>query len=203
MDKKLPQRKPNRLKKYDYSQNGAYFITICTANRAKILSKIRPISPIVGADIIRPFIELLPTGKITDDAMKNIPEIYAGTFIDNYIIMPNHIHLILIIENHNGQHDGQIYNGQNGRMVSAPTGVSTIIGSLKRFVSKQCGKQIWQKSFHDRIIRNEREFLAISKYIDNNPINWINDVFNKPNLKSDILEDVDDELRRITWPEEQ
>jgi len=192
MDKKLPQRKSNRLKKYDYSQNGAYFITMCTANRAKILSKIRSISHNVGADIIRlpivkypSIVELLPPGKIINDAMKNIPEIYTGTFIDNYVIMPNNIHMILIIENH----DGQIHNGQqNGRMVSAPTAtVSTIIGSLKRFVSKQCGKQIWQKSFHDRIIRNEREFLAISKYIDDNPINWLNDVFNNPNFKSDFL----------------
>jgi len=182
MDKKLPQRKSNRLKKYDYSQNGTYFITMCTANRAKILSKIRP--PIVKYPSI---VELLPPGKIINDAMKNIPEIYTGTFIDNYVIMPNHIHLILIIENHNGQQNGQIHNGQqNGRMISTAT-VSTIIGSLKRFVSKQCGKQIWQKSFHDRIIRNEREFLAISKYIDDNPINWLNDVFNKPNFKSDFL----------------
>ena len=63
-------------------------------------------------------------------------------------------------------------------MISAPT-VSTIIGSLKRFVSKTTGISLWQKSFHDHIIRSEKEFLEICGYIDNNPINWVNHIYNQ------------------------
>ena len=72
----------------------------------------------------------------------------------------------------------EILSENNGRMISAPT-VSTIIGSLKRFVSKETGISLWQKSFHNHIIRNEKEFLEICAYIDNNPINWVNDIYNQ------------------------
>ena len=85
--------------------------------------------------------------------------------------MPDHVHLIISIMN-------EILSENNGRMISAPT-VSTIIGSLKRFVSKETGISLWQKSFHDNIIRNEKEFLEICTYIDNNPTNWVNDIYNQ------------------------
>lgn len=134
----LPKRKPNRLNDYDYSQNGAYFITICTHNRECILSRIP-----VGADIIRPHkIELLKYGKFVDESINQIPLHYDGIFVDNYVIMPNHIHLIIRIEQH------------NGRMISAPT----VVAGMKRYVSKQIGKSIWQKSFYDHIIRDEEDY---------------------------------------------
>ena len=100
----LPDRKKNRLENYDYSQNGAYFITICTRDRKKILSEI------VGADTIRPYeIILSQYGKIVDKAINNIANIYENISVDKYVIMPDHVHMILRITN----------NG--GRMVSAPT----------------------------------------------------------------------------------
>ncbi len=149
----LQTRKPNRLDNYDYSQNGAYFITICTKDRKPILSQI-----IVGEDIILPSLELSEYGRIVDKSINEIPMHYDGVFVDKYIIMPNHIHLIIRIDN-------------NGRMISAPT----IIAGMKRYVSKQIGQSIWQKSFYDHIIRDEYDYQCIGQYIDENLIRWIED----------------------------
>ena len=152
----LQTRKPNRLKNYDYSQNGAYFITICTKDRKQILSQV-----IVGEDTILPSIKLLEYGIIIDKSINEIPLHYDDVFVDNYVIMPNHIHLIIRINN-------------NGRMVSAPT----IIAGMKRYVSKQIGKSIWQKSFYDHIIRDDIDYQQIWQYIDENPTKWAEDKYN-------------------------
>ena len=89
-EKELPRRKDLRLKNFDYSTPGAYFITICTHNRKCTLSRI------VGAIHESPEIKLTNYGKIIDDIIQNIPERYK-TIIDTYVIMPNHIHFIIII----------------------------------------------------------------------------------------------------------
>jgi len=85
--------------------------------------------------------------------------------VDKYVIMPNHVHLVLIIE-----------PIEIGRPLVAPT-ISTIIQQMKGIVSKQIGFSIWQKSYHDRIIRNEKEYLKIWEYIENNPLKWNEDCF--------------------------
>lgn len=148
----LPERKKNRLENYNYSENGAYFITICVKDRKKILSDI------VGADTIRPCeIILSKFGKIVDEAINNIPNIYKNIAVKKHIIMPDHIHLILFI------------NQGNGRIVSAPT----VIAGMKRYVSKKCGFSIWQKGFYDHIIRNQEDYNEIWEYIENNPKKWL------------------------------
>ena len=122
--KDVPKRKPNRLKDYDYSQPGLYFITVCVKDMKCVLSEI------VGADTIRPDrVELSNYGLLVDEAINSISQHYDNVFVDNYVIMPNHIHILLRIES------------SYGRMVSAPT----VIGSLKRYVSQQIGTSIWQK----------------------------------------------------------
>ena len=153
---KFPKRKPNRLDNYDYSKNGAYFITICTKDMKKLLSKI-PVqtTDLVGADTIRPI--LSEYGKTVDTAINSVSEHYKGIIVDEYVIMPNHIHLILRIIN------------EDGRMVSAPT----VIGSMKRFVSKQIGFSIWQKGFYDHIIRNDDDYYLHLQYIEENPKKWL------------------------------
>jgi REP element-mobilizing transposase RayT len=152
----LPKRKPNRLNNYDYSNNGAYFITICVNNRKCLLSRV------VGADTIRPSkLELSQYGLIVDNAIKSIPLHYEDIFVDNYVIMPNHIHILLRIENN------------SGRMISAPT----VIGSLKRAVSKQIGFSIWQKGFYDHVIRDDYDYKIRWQYIDDNPIKWLDDEY--------------------------
>lgn len=156
MDKKLPERKNMRLGEFDYSSNGYYFITICTADKQKILCDI------VGACITRPKIELSKLGKIVQISINNISKKYNGLFVDKYVIMPNHIHLIVAIK--------------SGRAMHAPT-VSNVIGQMKSFVTKQVGFPIWQKSFYDHIIKDENDYLRIWEYIDTNPEKWSEDKY--------------------------
>ena len=100
-------------------------------------------------------------GLIVECAIEQITEYYPNTMIDKYVIMPNHVHILMRIEN----------DEFNGRIISAPT-ISIIIGQMKRWVSKQIAYPIWQKSFHDHVIRNELDYRRIWQYIDTNPTKW-------------------------------
>ena len=152
----FPTRKQIRITDYDYSTPGAYFITVCTANRENLFWHG------VGADIIRPQnVPLSAIGKLAEQGIIQIAEHYKNVVIDKYCIMPDHIHLILRIE-----------SDINGRMISAPT-VSTMVGSMKRWVSRQAGKPIWQRSFYDHGIRNQQDYNEIWKYIENNPLKYL------------------------------
>ena len=154
----LKQRKRLRLQDFDYSQNGAYFVTICTRNRECLLGSI------VGADSIRPQIKLSTVGQAVDGCIKEIPQHYPHISVEKYVIMPNHIHLILL------------FARNDGRMISAPT-LSNVIGQMKRRASKITGIPIWQRSFHDHIIRTEQDYAEIWQYIDANPLTWEQDCF--------------------------
>lgn len=146
-------RKPNRLKNYDYSSQGAYFITICTLDRKCILSHI------VGGDaLIAPQTNLTHFGEIAREYIESMPG------IDKYVIMPNHIHLLIAI-------DGPM-------KASAPTiSVPNLIRSFKVLVSKEIGQSIWQRSYHDHIIRDEEDYLNHLQYIENNPAKWSEDKY--------------------------
>lgn len=156
----LPSRKRNRLSGFDYSTPGGYFLTACTANRKCLLWDN------VGATIGRPQdMRLSACGEIVKKAIVDIPDYYSGLIVDHYVVMPNHIHILL-----------RICADDFGRPVVAPT-VSTVMQQLKGAVTKKLGWNIWQKSFHDHIVRNEKEYLKIWEYIDNNPMNWEEDCF--------------------------
>ena len=160
----LPKRKPNRLKGHDYSSPGAYFLTICTANRKNLFWQN------VGATIGRPQdVILTPHGTIVEQAIQKIAETYAAVSVDCYAIMPNHVHLLL-----------QIHADKYGRPMVAPT-TDIIIRQMKGFVSKKIGRSIWQKLYHDRIVRNQKEYDKIAAYIYNNPLNWQRDCFYNQN----------------------
>ncbi|MBQ2972225.1 MAG: transposase [Ruminococcus sp.] len=149
------ERKQIRLKEYDYSSSGVYFITVCVKDKKPLLWNN------VGATSGRPNdTRLSAYGKIVDDAILKIPIHYPNIKIDNYVVMPNHIHLLLSIE-------GDI----DGRPLVAPT-ISRVIQQMKGYVSKQIGHSIWQKLFIDHIIRNERDYIEHYTYIDENPVKW-------------------------------
>ena len=149
----LQKRKQIRLKYYDYSQNGYYFITICTKDRKPLFWKS------VEADTIRP--DLSEYGEIVNTAINAIPLYYPHIKIDRYVIMPDHIHLIIIIS-----------NGESGRMISAPTKpITTVIGQMKRWVTKEIGFSVWQKSYYEHVIRDEDDYVEKAQYILNNPLN--------------------------------
>ena len=161
----FPRRKPARLREYDYSTPGAYFVTVCTHEKKCSLSTIS-----VGAAIGRPPVDgvsvrLTAFGEIVDLAIRSIPTFYPQVSVDQYVIMPNHVHLIL-----------RIHTDENGRMISAPT-LSTVVGQMKRWASKQAGESLRQKSFYEHVIRNEADYRRIWDYIDTNPAKWTEDCY--------------------------
>ena len=142
---------------------GAYFITICTENRKNLLWQD------VGASIARPqAVTLSKIGKIVDIAIRNIPIHYPAVSVDRYVIMPNHVHLLL-----------QICTDDNGQQLAAPS-ISTVVQQMKGYVSKQIGYSIWQKLFHDHVIRDRTDYDIIWEYIENNPLRWKDDCFYQP-----------------------
>ena len=162
-----PKRKSPRLKDYDYSQAGAYFVTICTKNRQKLFWES------VGASIARPQdAPLTAWGKIVDEAISNISLIYPQVSVDCYVIMPNHIHLIVIVaERHIGRSLPQII-----RWFKSMT-TNNYINYVKKGILKPFNEKLWQKSYHDHIIRDEKDYMRIWKYIDTNAIKWEQDCF--------------------------
>jgi len=158
----MPIRKKLRLINYDYSLAGAYFITICTAEMKPTFGKV-----VVGdAAHGVPIMELNTTGKIVKQYIENINTVYKHTHLDKYVIMPNHVHLIITVS-------------EKGTPWAAypTTDVPKIINSLKTLTSKKAGSSLWQRSYHDRIIRNEAEYRKIWQYIDESPTKWVNDKY--------------------------
>lgn len=156
----LPVRKPNRLPNFDYNTPGAYFITICTKDRKSLLWAD------VGASIARPQNPPLSQyGAIVDSSIREIPLYYPAVSVDHYVVMPNHIHLLL-----------RINIDEDGRAMLAPT-ISRVVQQMKGIITKQIGYSIWQKLFHDHVIRGEKDYLKIWEYIDNNPAKWEEDCF--------------------------
>lgn len=161
----LPKRKPNRLKGYDYSQNGGYFITVCVQDKKRILSRI-----IVGEG--SPLPHLTVYGQITDKYVRLINKKYPAIQIVKYVIMPNHIHIL-----------AEIYNGPFGTGDPSPT-IDKAIAWLKYQTTKEInllrktpGDRVWQRSFHDHIIRGRQDYEEIWQYIDENPLRWELDCF--------------------------
>ena len=156
----LPKRKPIRLPDYDYSSPGAYFVTICTHDRRCLLSRIT-----VGADALGgPQVQLTDAGKNVEHYILSSDRM-AGLWVDKYVVMPNHIHLIMRIEN-------------GPPRASAPT-VSDAVGAIKRLVNRRLGHDIWQRSFHEHVIRNENDYREIWEYIEANPAKWAEDRYYK------------------------
>ena len=148
-------RKSHRIKWYDYGSSGAYFITVCAKERKNFFWAD------VGAPIGRPHdFKLSSYGLAVEQAINNIEKIYSTVIVDSYIIMPDHIHLLLIIQ-----------NDPSGRPMAAPT-INQLVNQMKGYISKQFGFSIWQKSFYDHVIRNNKDYEFHIKYIYENPIKW-------------------------------
>ena len=163
------QRKSLRLKNYDYTQNGFYFITICIQNKACLLG-----------EIIDKKMVLNDAGLMIEKIWHEIPRYYEGFLIHEFIVMPNHIHGIIEISSY----------GSCGRTQGpSPTGLSLsdvvqrfktlttnkYIQGVKNYHWKRFDKHLWQRSYYEHIIRNEKTLVEIQTYIINNPINWEKD----------------------------
>ena len=153
---KHPSRKPNRLHGYNYSSGGSYFITICLQNVV--------LYHIVDRGDECPFVRLTATGEIIDKNIRTI-NLAEGVTVEHYVIMPDHIHMILCIENM----AGEIEKGND----PANERVPKVISGFKRLAQKELGKQVFQRGYYDHIIRDDRDYDIKWQYIDDNPANWL------------------------------
>ena len=161
----MVKRKQTRLKEYDYGKNGTYFITICTKDKKCLLGKI---VGDVAFDVPKNI--LTDYGKIVDKYIKSSEKI-NGVFIDKYVIMPNHIHMIVVIQN--------CYADSGSSQAPNPTNavVPKFVSLYKRYCNRVYGKNIWQRSYNDHIIRGEKDYFEIWNYIEYNHLKWTTDCF--------------------------
>ena len=152
----LPQRKSPRLKDYDYSLSGAYFVTICTHNKKHYFG-----------DITDAKMELNDVGQVASKRWAMIPEFHPSVQLSDFVIMPNHMHGILFLLDTGDQQPN----------------LSNIVGGYKSGVSRIVRQELefkpslWQTRFHDHIIRNEADLNRIREYVQTNPARWETDTF--------------------------
>lgn len=169
----LPQRRALRLKGYDYSQPGRYFVNICSADRRCIFGRVR------NAEII-----LSPIGEIVDQCWQQIPSHYDYVTLDEYRITPNHMHAILIITDECIDGACPVRHDRHG-VGTRRAPLSAIVGSAKSAATKMVheagymiGQSIWQSRFYDRIIWDDRSHFLVRQYIELNPLFWEYDIHN-------------------------
>jgi putative transposase len=160
---------------YNYSSIGSYFITICTQNKHKYFGNIMNCE-----------MKLNDIGQIASKFWLEIPKHFSNVMLDEFIVMPDHIHGIIIIVKpvetlHRNVSTRQINQPRNqfmSKISPKPNSLSTIIRSYKSACTREINKYhssikfSWQSRYYDRIIRNHYEFLNVQKYIYNNPVNW-------------------------------
>ena len=202
-------RKRTRLRAYDYSGSGVYFMTVCTEAKRPVLCRI------VGAGVLDgPRPELTAQGKIVQNRLEEMERIYDDISIDHYVIMPNHVHLLLTIRGAGpgtwgtpsptdaGARPGTSRTpsptdagaGPGTSRTPSPTDAGArpgtsrtpsptnarlpqFLSTFKRFTNREIGFPIWQRSYHDHIIRDEPDFLNHWQYIDDNPAKWAEDPY--------------------------
>lgn len=169
---RLPERKRTRLKDFCYNNEGSYFITICAKDRKCIFGKItkkyiensNPIALeqkiVVDADV-----ELSAIGETVLEVIDSSRNAYENIIVENYVIMPNHLHLLLYVK-HN-----DIESTFSNSLIS------NYVAALKQKVNRTYGYNVFQRSFFDHIVRGEKDFDNIYDYIDNNPVLWEKDCF--------------------------
>ncbi len=164
MTRFIPRKSP-RLTGYDYSQDGAYFLTICTQHCVSLFGKIE-------GDIL----QLNPAGEMIIEWWIQLPIKYPSIQTDVFVVMPNHFHGILVVENHSSiqQHAHSISTAM--RWFKTMT-TNTYIRGVRDMEWPSFEKSLWQRSFYDHIIRDEKALNAIREYVENNPVRWMEDRF--------------------------
>ncbi len=148
------QRKSPRLSGYDYSQDGAYFVTICTYQGGHFFG------PVVEGQM-----QLTPIGQVAERCWRAIPDHFPAVELDEFVVMPNHLHGILWLRR-------------------SKAALGTIVGNFKAAVTRESRRdldpelgRLWHRSYHDHIIRTEQDLMRIRKYIKHNPQRWQEDKF--------------------------
>ena len=164
---KKPIRKTIRLQKYDYSQAGYYFVTVCVADKKPILSRIY--SNHFQENKLPYRIELLPMGIEVEKTIKYINDNYKQVKIEKYVVMPDHIHLIINLEG-----KGEFDTDRQGCL-----SLRDVVKYLKSYTTREYRKKtgniasvLWQQRYYDHIIRNQEDYNEKWQYIDNNPLKY-------------------------------
>ena len=158
----MEQRKHPRLSYYDYATPGGYFVTICVKKRRPLFGDVPfrvgrgPCAPPNAARMIAEY------------WIARISEKYPSWTVDNWVVMPNHMHFIITVAAHGGS-----------SRTPTPTNAKlpAFISTWKRFTNKRAGVSLWQRSYYDHVIRNDAEYLRAWQYIDDNPAHWAEDEY--------------------------
>ena len=166
---RLPARKQTRLRSYDYSRDGAYFVTTNVRDNRCLLSAVR-----VGRGLAPAEPELTALGEIAQAQILDFPRRYPYVAVDKYVVMPNHVHMILLFQ------DGAA--GASPR----PT-LMQVIGTFKSMTARLCnqaqntpGEKFWQDSFYESVLRSDKAYQNAWNYIDANPAKWAEDKYYVP-----------------------
>ena len=179
MQQDEPRRRSVRLRGYDYSTPGAYFITVCTQNRL----------PLFG-EVANGRMEANRLGSVIEDCWAKLPDHYDNVALDAFILMPNHVHGVIIIE------DGPTCVGA-GLKPALPAAVSVrrhgvpeIVRAFKTFSARKInemrastGTPVWQRGFYDHVIRDDGELDRVRTYVMDNPRKWSEDADNPANWR--------------------
>ncbi|MEK7263915.1 MAG: transposase [Bacteroidota bacterium] len=176
MNNNHPERKRTRLRGYDYSAAGCYFVTVCTQNRIECLCTIE-----------NELVVLNEYGEIVKEQWLWLEQQYDYVQLDEWIIMPNHFHGIIVIKSNDDVGNGRDRSLQSQTPQKKIKPLSEIIGAFKTTSSKRIHLSglfefRWQKSFYDHIVRNEESLNKIREYIIRNPIKWEMEKNNPENI---------------------
>jgi putative transposase len=169
-DSKQHHRRSIRWFAYDYAQAGAYFVTVCSEDHVCLFGSV------IGATM-----QLNAVGYVAQECRRQIPGHFENVELDTFVVMPNHVHGIIVIHDamipHVGAtHASPLRNAPNG---PKPRSVGTIVGSYKSAVSKRInevratpGRTLWQRNYYEHVIRGEQQLSRIRRYIEDNPAHW-------------------------------
>jgi len=181
-EEQFPGRRSIRLKGYDYSQAGGYFVTIVTLWRECLFGEI-------ARGELRPY----AMGRIVKECWHAIPEHFPNTDMDVFAVMPNHVHGIVMIHENMGRDTMPFVGARHASPLhprgTPPGSLGAIIGSFKSAVTHRAGRElnianIWQRNYYDHVIRDQRDYERVTNYIAANPVKWADDEENPNRLQS-------------------
>ena len=162
----IHHRHSTRLRDFDYSGVGAYFVTVCVGGHECLFGQIADCE-----------MRLSGLGEIVQECWSAIPDHFSTVELAEFVVMPNHLHGVIVI------HDvGATHASPSRRAGPAPLSLGAIIGSFKSAVAKRInamrgttGAPVWQRNYYEHIIRNEADYNRIAEYIEHNPMRWVED----------------------------